>query len=66
MSWTANVETHGTISGRKIAPFFTDGIEGFSIDTEADWREAEYLARTRPDLLPPVDVARLSADSPAV
>ena len=66
MSWTSNVETHGTISGRKVAPFFTREFEGFSIDTEADWREAEYLARTRPDLLPSVDLARVSADSPAV
>jgi CMP-N,N'-diacetyllegionaminic acid synthase len=61
MSWTSNVETHGTISGRKIAPFFTEQFEGFSIDTEADWREAEHIARAYPDALPPVDVVRLSS-----
>jgi CMP-N,N'-diacetyllegionaminic acid synthase len=60
LSWTSNVEGYGTITGRKVAPFFTRGLEGFAIDTEADWREAEYLARTRPDALPAVDVAGVS------
>lgn len=43
MSWTANVEVHGTISGRKVAPFFTEGSEGFSIDYPEDWDHAERL-----------------------
>lgn len=43
MGWTANVEVHGTIHGRKVAPFFTEGYEGFDVNTEADWAEAERL-----------------------
>jgi CMP-N,N'-diacetyllegionaminic acid synthase len=61
MAWTRCVEVHGTISGRKVAPFFGTGLEFISIDTEDDWLMAEQLARERPDLLPPVDVARLPA-----
>ena len=34
-----------TISGCQIAPFYTDALEGFDINTEADWVEAERLAR---------------------
>ena len=52
MGWTANVEVHGTIHGRKVGPFFTEDYEGFSIDTEADWAEAERIAYLYPDLLP--------------
>ena len=43
MSWTANVEVHGTIHGRKVGPFFTEGYEGFSIDYPEDWAMAERL-----------------------
>jgi CMP-N,N'-diacetyllegionaminic acid synthase len=60
MAWTRCVEVYGTISGRKVAPFFGSPVEFCSIDTPDDWDEAERLARTRPDLLPPVDVARVS------
>lgn len=44
IAWTYVVKSFGTISGNKIAPFFTQGHEGFSIDTEDDWREAERIA----------------------
>lgn len=44
MAWTYVVKSFGTISGTKIAPFFTHGHEGFAIDTEADWLEAERIA----------------------
>jgi CMP-N,N'-diacetyllegionaminic acid synthase len=60
MAWTRCVEVYGTISGRKVAPFFGSPVEFCSIDTPDDWDEAERLARTRPDLLSPVDVARVS------
>ena len=43
MAWTANVETHGTIHGRKVAPFFTEGYEGFSLDYPEQWEQAERL-----------------------
>lgn len=43
MAWTANVEAHGTIHGRKVIPFFTEGLEGFSIDYPEQFEEAERL-----------------------
>lgn len=55
MGWTSNVEMHGTIHGRKVAPFFTQGYEGFAIDTLADWREAEYLIASGEAVLPTVE-----------
>lgn len=42
--WRSTVENYGTISGTKIAPFFTEGIEGLAIDTEEDWERAERYA----------------------
>lgn len=54
MAWTANVEVHGTIHGRKVGPFFTEGYEGFAIDTEEDWHKAEALAQDHPEALPTV------------
>jgi N-acylneuraminate cytidylyltransferase len=60
MGLTTNVTKHGTIHGRSVAPFYTTGHEGFAIDTEDDWRTAESIARAHPELLPSVDVARVS------
>lgn len=57
MAWTANVETHGTIHGRKVAPFFTDAYEGFSLDYPGDFERAEALVATGAAVLPPMDVA---------
>jgi CMP-N,N'-diacetyllegionaminic acid synthase len=37
------IEGTKTISGYHIAPFLTEDLEGFAIDTEDDWREAERL-----------------------
>lgn len=45
MAWTRCVDVDGTISGRKIAPFFTEGYEGFAIDDPDDWDRAEELIR---------------------
>jgi CMP-N-acetylneuraminic acid synthetase len=46
MAYTANVEAHGTIHGRKVLPFFTEGIEGFTLDEPDDWDRAEQLVAT--------------------
>ena len=40
---TTVIET-GTISGSRVLPFLTHGLEGFDINTEADWQRAEQLA----------------------
>ena len=34
----------GSIAGTKVAPFFTNDIEGMDINTEDDWEEAERIA----------------------
>lgn len=56
MSYTRNVEA-GTISGWTIAPFFTEGYEGFSIDYPEDWNKAEALIASGAVTLPEVPSA---------
>ena len=43
MAWS-NVLPMGTISGHRIAALLTDPVEGFDINTEADFAEAERMA----------------------
>lgn len=43
MAWTASAFLTKTISGHVIAPFFTQGYEGFDINTNEDWLMAERL-----------------------
>jgi CMP-N,N'-diacetyllegionaminic acid synthase len=43
-----------TISGRRVAPFFTEGAEGFSIDYPGDLEVAERLVASGKAELPPV------------
>jgi CMP-N,N'-diacetyllegionaminic acid synthase len=45
-----------TISGTRVAPFFTEGWEGFSIDYPEDIERAERAVRLRDAVLPPVPV----------
>lgn len=52
MAWTANVEAHGTIHGRKVMPFFTEGYEGFTLDYPEDWDRAEALIASGAAILP--------------
>lgn len=58
MAWTYVLESFGTISGRKVAPFFTEGWEGENIDTEADWARVVQTADAFPDLLPRIHAHR--------
>ena len=44
MAWTYVVRDLHSISGTKISPFFIEGYEGFDINTESDWQEAERIA----------------------
>lgn len=46
-----------TISGSRVAPFVTEGVEGFSIDYPDDLERAERLLATHPDLPVPVEEA---------
>lgn len=54
MAWTRVVADTGTITGDRVMPFFTEGYEGFDLNTPDDWTEAERLiecgAARLPDL----------------
>jgi CMP-N,N'-diacetyllegionaminic acid synthase len=52
IAWTRVAVEDGTIAGRRVAPFFTDELEGFSIDYPDDVERAEAWA----DSLPAVPV----------
>jgi N-acylneuraminate cytidylyltransferase len=66
MGFTSNVETHGSIAGRKIIPFFTRGYEGFSIDEPGDFERAESLVAEGAAILPELSVAPVPAHPPAL
>ena len=53
IAWTRVATEDHTIAGARVAPFFTDGLEGFSIDYPGDFERAEASAA----LLPAVQVA---------
>lgn len=59
IAWTKTVTEQQSISGDRIAPFFTEGYEGFDLNTERDWREAERLIATGEATLPALPVARV-------
>jgi CMP-N-acetylneuraminic acid synthetase len=50
---TVNLEG-GSWSGKVIAPFMMDAIEGFDINTELDWMMAEQLIKSGKATLPEV------------
>lgn len=43
IAWTWCVDIFGTISGPKVAPFFTEGYEGLAIDYPEDFERAERI-----------------------
>lgn len=47
IAWTRVVDETDTISGKIIMPFFTEGNEGFDINTEEDWEKAEAILDKR-------------------
>jgi N-acylneuraminate cytidylyltransferase len=53
IAWARVATADHTIAGRRVAPFFTDGLEGFSIDYPGDFEHAEASAAS----LPKVEVA---------
>ena len=54
IAWTRVVEETGTREGRVVAPFLTEGLEGFNVDDEEDWERAERLVATGGAALPEV------------
>jgi CMP-N-acetylneuraminic acid synthetase len=54
IAWTRVVAETGTREGRVVAPFFTEGYEGFNVDDEDDWERAERLVGSGRAALPAV------------
>jgi CMP-N,N'-diacetyllegionaminic acid synthase len=55
IAWTRVPEQHGTIAGKAIVPFFTEGDEGFDINKPDDWALAELRQQTGEFTLPHVE-----------
>jgi len=55
IAWARVVAETGTREGRIVAPFFTDGYEGFNVDDEEDWERAERLLAAGAATLPAVE-----------
>ena len=43
IAWTRVVTDTGTREGHVLAPYLTEGYEGFNVDDEDDWARAETL-----------------------
>jgi CMP-N,N'-diacetyllegionaminic acid synthase len=54
IAWTRVVTEDGTREGGVLAPFLTQGLEGFNVDDEEDWERAERLVATGGAELPAV------------
>jgi N-acylneuraminate cytidylyltransferase len=61
IAWTRVVTDEGTREGSVLAPFFTQGLEGFNVDDEDDWAHAERLVSTGDGVLPRVSREALLA-----
>lgn len=54
VAWTRALREDGSIAGRRVAPFPTEGNEGFSIDYPEDVERAEALLARGEAELPPI------------
>jgi N-acylneuraminate cytidylyltransferase len=54
IAWTRVVSETRTREGRVVAPFHTQGYEGFNVDDEEDWERAERLVAAGAATLPAV------------
>jgi CMP-N-acetylneuraminic acid synthetase len=57
IAWTRVVTETGTREGKVLAPFLTEGLEGFNVDDEDDWERAELLVVGGQAVLPAIDRA---------
>jgi hypothetical protein len=58
IAWTRVVSQTGTREGKVVAPFHTEGYEGFNIDDEDDWERARRLLDQGDASLPDVTLPR--------
>ncbi len=55
IAWTRVVTETGTREGEVLAPFLTQGLEGFNVDDEDDWERAERLVARGDAALPAIE-----------
>ena len=58
IAWTRVISQTGTREGKVVAPFLTQGAEGFNIDDEDDWDRARSLLDEGDATLPDVTLPR--------
>jgi N-acylneuraminate cytidylyltransferase len=56
IAWSRVVFKTRTIAGQVLMPFFTEGYEGFDVNTPYDWDLAEHLVQNGEAALPEVKV----------
>ncbi len=54
IAWSRVVFDQNSISGERLMPFFTQGHEGFDLNSEYDWGLAEHLAANGAAQLPSI------------
>ena len=57
LAWSRVLEGEPSIAGARVAPFLTEGAEGFSIDYPEDFERAEALLASGEAVLPRVEVS---------
>lgn len=55
IAWVKTVTEQHSISGEKVMPFFTEGYDGFDLNTELDWLVAETIVERGLATLPKVE-----------
>ena len=55
MAWTRVVFEERTIAGHVVMPFFTEGYEGFDVNSPYDWQLAENLVNNMDAQLPDIN-----------
>lgn len=57
IAWCRTVTETGSIAGRRVVPFLTEGHEGLDLNDASDWWYAEHLVTTGEAVLPAVTEA---------
>ncbi len=51
LAWSHVPLEMGTIAGETVLPWVTEAFDGFDINSETDWQEAEHILRNNPAIL---------------
>jgi CMP-N,N'-diacetyllegionaminic acid synthase len=57
IAWVSVIETFGTISGERVIPHISTGVEGFDINSPEDWLIAEHYLAQNLAYLPQINFA---------